>query len=1047
MPDFTYWAFITYSHADTKWCEWLHKSLETYRIPSHLVGVKQPDFNIPKKLFPVFRDREDLSLAPDLTERIQIALRQSRNLIVICSPSSAKSKWVNEEVRYFKMLGKGERIYCFIIDGEPNASSRPDLALEECYPETVRFQLSTDGNILDKPVDPLAADARKGKDGKRMALLKLVSAIIEIDFDKLKQRSEERRLRFLAMSAVSMLVLVVVMGFLTWSALTGQRKAIENQSQLLLRTALIELENDEGFSAKNNLARAIELDSNNKTAAARLVTLLTQRQFPQMTGKYLSHKGRVWSLEFDKYSRKLFSASHDGSISLMDVAANNAIPQTYNSEGANKFTAHSKDGRFIVAATDRQVLNVWDTRHAHALTRVRLASDITDMSLSGDSVTIAVALANKNDEINESGGVTIWKILEPGVAKDADAKDTTPVAKIQLKQTLKLQDSEKIESVFFIPETSLLLTSSDKGLVVLWDLSHDGEPVRLLKIENSTPVLKMAYSTKRRLIATASKDNVVKIWDANSGSLIENAFSFEGLPKKLQFNIEENKLLLQSTAEKIYVWDVDKKIVLPYVGQHKAAISDARFLSDNATIITAAWDGTAKIWQPSTRFPIPEPMRHSLPVFSIVAGDAEHEFFTGGEDGTIRKWVYPKSKFLFGDIDLEKGVNSVKRSRTGKKILFLTADHSEILVLEFVDNKISKHLIKKDIAILSMDISPDGRYIVLVLADGTLSLYDDKLGKEKKLTQNDALIKAEYLINSNIVLLFFANNSLRLWDINHDFPTTLLMKHNARVSDAKIFPGHRNLVSITSNNILTLWDVQTGLPYRSTKQLSAPVNSLMIANDGRLYVASGKEVSIYKVANNSLDLVDKIPHPETVWSINISSDNKLIATTCFDGVTRIWARDNFKYPNVKIIQKGIVNKVQFSQSGKWLLTAGHDGKVVIWDASNGVKVSDTIDAGSRILTAQFGFQDQTVVSATDSGAINFNEVDMGLDEHFPPWLAKFGLAVGQLTEQDADSTHTIKRPGLEIDQDKEDQNSKWAAWTDKVVLQNYQLMRRQNESK
>ena len=33
-----YWAFLSYSHTDRKWGDWLHKALETYRVPRRLVG-------------------------------------------------------------------------------------------------------------------------------------------------------------------------------------------------------------------------------------------------------------------------------------------------------------------------------------------------------------------------------------------------------------------------------------------------------------------------------------------------------------------------------------------------------------------------------------------------------------------------------------------------------------------------------------------------------------------------------------------------------------------------------------------------------------------------------------------------------------------------------------------------------------------------------------------------------------------------------------------------------------------------------------------------
>ena len=40
--EFRYRAFISYSHSDEQWAKWLHKSLETYSVPKHLVGTETP---------------------------------------------------------------------------------------------------------------------------------------------------------------------------------------------------------------------------------------------------------------------------------------------------------------------------------------------------------------------------------------------------------------------------------------------------------------------------------------------------------------------------------------------------------------------------------------------------------------------------------------------------------------------------------------------------------------------------------------------------------------------------------------------------------------------------------------------------------------------------------------------------------------------------------------------------------------------------------------------------------------------------------------------
>lgn len=174
--DFKYWAFISYSHADAKWGDWLHAALETYRVPSRLVRNAKPEGAVPKRIFPVFRDREELASSSSLGDNIQGALRLSRALVVICSPRSAASRWVNEEVKLYKSIAREDRVFCLIVDGEPHAPT--DSGLLECFPKAVRFQLDRAGEISNDPAEPIAADAREGKDGKRNALLKIIAGII-----------------------------------------------------------------------------------------------------------------------------------------------------------------------------------------------------------------------------------------------------------------------------------------------------------------------------------------------------------------------------------------------------------------------------------------------------------------------------------------------------------------------------------------------------------------------------------------------------------------------------------------------------------------------------------------------------------------------------------------------------------------------------------------------------------------------------------------------------------------------------------------------------
>jgi len=217
---YLYKAFISYSHVDDKWGKWLHEALETYKIPAKLVGIKGRDGLVPKRLYPIFRDREELPTATELSDVINKALEDSAYLIVICSPNSAQSRWVNEEILAFKRMGKADRILAIIIDGEPNANEKgtTDNTLE-CFPEALKYKINDEGELSNRRIEPIAADAREGRDGKQDAFLKLLSGLLGVNYSLIKDRDAARQAKTRKTNwtvAICMLFLLSSLGFYQW---------------------------------------------------------------------------------------------------------------------------------------------------------------------------------------------------------------------------------------------------------------------------------------------------------------------------------------------------------------------------------------------------------------------------------------------------------------------------------------------------------------------------------------------------------------------------------------------------------------------------------------------------------------------------------------------------------------------------------------------------------------------------------------------------------------------------------------------------------------
>jgi len=177
MENKKYHAFISYRHADNKvagrqWATWLHQAIETYEVPADLVGTKNGrGEEIPTRIFPIFRDEEELPADADLGNAITRALDNSKLLIVLCSPRAVESTYVANEIDYFKKLGHSNQIIAAMIDGEPNASwdegkLKAGFKVEdECFPIPLQFEYDENHAPTKNYAEPLAADFRINNNG------------------------------------------------------------------------------------------------------------------------------------------------------------------------------------------------------------------------------------------------------------------------------------------------------------------------------------------------------------------------------------------------------------------------------------------------------------------------------------------------------------------------------------------------------------------------------------------------------------------------------------------------------------------------------------------------------------------------------------------------------------------------------------------------------------------------------------------------------------------------------------------------------------------
>ncbi len=138
QQDKDYFVFISYSCKDNEWAIWLRHELEH----SHMSASFNGRTDVRDNLWKVSRDRDELSAGPEWDTQVQKALDNTNNLIVICSPHSAKSDAVNKENGTFIAFGREYHIFPFIVEG-----GKP----EDCVPPVLRHA-KLGGNVNNQKV-------------------------------------------------------------------------------------------------------------------------------------------------------------------------------------------------------------------------------------------------------------------------------------------------------------------------------------------------------------------------------------------------------------------------------------------------------------------------------------------------------------------------------------------------------------------------------------------------------------------------------------------------------------------------------------------------------------------------------------------------------------------------------------------------------------------------------------------------------------------------------------------------------------------------------
>lgn len=835
-----YFAFISYQRKDEEWAERLRNKLEHYRLPSN---VRKQDASLPKEIRPIFRDALELA-GGVLAKEIETALQNSKFLIVICSPNSAKSPWVNKEIQTFIDLGREDRIIPFIIDGTPFSDNRDT----ECFPPALR-SLKGEKELLGININELGRDA---------ASIKVVARMFGLKFDTLWRRyeREQRRKKWMWIGG-SMLLALLGLGIGAY--FVKQNRTIENQN-IQLENAAHSLRED-SITLANHILR-IQADSvqlvrkNDSIQRQKDSLILTNKLLAEERNNVLIANWGMMENQGRAVSEKAKELIRNGNVItgaalayLMLPSQKNFIDRPYVSEAEQSLRAaydsllygkcpyvlleqhgqvlsisFSRDDKYLLTTSNDQMARLWNTQTGR---------EIKDCPLKhNQSVLKALFGPNPNEVMTflYDGEVNLW---------DLKNKTRRVLKNVRGKDPILNNDG-----------TILAIETKDnkQSIYQLWNTKTWSKIVSL----NTSDI---AFFNQKAQIAYLKGGSVV-VCDYNNKIMSQWPVSNSRFVYSLTLSPDDKKLLV-CTNDTLSLWDVKtKKRIYAYSGEDQI-FNGANFSSDGNYIVSHSEWGRVNIFDLRD---LQDSPNHAIQYTASV------------EDAMFS----PRLSF-FGEFNFAEGIVRLYKNpmfqRQTQLLESLYHTNNDLYFSTFENHIITKddgNVILEDIILgtkkLFKDpyaeerISKSGKTYYLNMINEIC--YSPKLGYWAMIPKTDRKIhiytrdlKKEVLvipIEAQVLSMIFSRDSkylgigcrdknLYVWDIQANKLYAKFSGHQNGVTSVSFSDDNQYVISGSYDNTIRVWGMKEKREIMGKRDASEyDINSVALSPNHKYYVFADK---------------------------------------------------------------------------------------------------------------------------------------------------------------------------------------------------------------
>lgn len=758
-----YFAFISYSHKDSEMAKWLQHEFEYYELPAKLFEKRKNlhKKDLPESFRPVFRDEDELA-GGELKPQISETLADSEYLIVICSPNSAQSVYVDSEIREFISLSptNKRRIFPFIVDGKPHQDEGQKG--KECFPKTL-LELSKDKS---DPIELIAGDIHAtGRDHAFVQILAGTLKEKDVQFSDLWDRyaiekaEKERKER------------------------EDKEKLQIAQSRFVAEKAKQLIEDGDSYLAKRLLV-AIHEEQDRPYVAEIEAALRKVHTYNSAILK--DHLGEVYSVRYSHDGERLVSTSFDRTIRIWNVCTGKCILEiplsqyitsvfftpddnyimSKNGQLWNSFSgdevdylknrycfAISSDREYLVDLYGRQYPPVLEIRDKNTY---KLIHSIELKGIGNDGISL-ISFSGKNGVIAgvSKDSLVIWDYSGKRVDMFADILNghSGKIYSIELSAdgkkllsasgdcTLRVFDLEKGESrlfeghkrhvIFatFIKNATRIISASYDNTIKVWD---EASSKCLNTLDAHTDAVSCVdYCTENNQIISSSHDNTIRIWDMSSSDKMKCIFRNGGNVNPFSFNPIKGQLVtaLVYGNKDICLLDLQSKTQKIGRNGHSELVCSIAFNQAGDMLASTSYDGTICIWDALTATPKKQLLGHTSTVTFAVFGCHDSIIASASCDGTIRIWdVETGEEQITPLIGHTSAVDWVSFSHDGKMIVSASRDRT-VRIWDVSSGKCLHVLNKHILDVTSSMFSNDDKLIISSSMDKTIRIWSAATGE------------------------------------------------------------------------------------------------------------------------------------------------------------------------------------------------------------------------------------------------------------------------------------------------------------------------------